>query len=66
MTSGAFTHVHGPGFLAYLWHYIVARLIYDDLVRPLTRSAGALALLTLVAVGGAVWVLRRRARSARQ
>ncbi|MDQ6817984.1 MAG: hypothetical protein M3018_11360 [Actinomycetota bacterium] len=35
--------------LTYLWHYLVARLLYDDLVRPLADGR-LLVLLPLVAV----------------
>jgi hypothetical protein len=37
-------------FLAYLWHYMLARLIYDELVRPLAQGRVSTALLVVVAV----------------
>jgi hypothetical protein len=39
-------------FITYLWHYLAARAIYDDLLRPLTRGdpAPLLALGLLVAL----------------
>lgn len=48
--------------LTYLWHYLVARLFYDELLRPLVgrdRTA-ALALLAVAVLAGLA--LRRRAR----
>ena len=44
--------------LTYLWHYTVARLLYDDLLRPL----GPAALVLPIVVGGVILVRRRRAR----
>jgi len=38
--------------LTYLWHYLTARTIYDDLVRPLAH--GNLSVAVLVACVGAV------------
>ena len=35
-------------FLTYLWHYVVARLLYDALVRPLAIGGALIALLTLL------------------
>jgi hypothetical protein len=42
----------------YLWHYTVARLLYDDLLRPL----GPAALALPVVVVGVLVVRRRRPR----
>ena len=51
-----------PGTLvSYLGHYLLARLIYDDLIRPLTRGDVSV-VLVLAAIGGAVYALRRRSR----
>ena len=44
--------------LTYLWHYTVARLLYDDLLRPL----GPAALALPVVVGGALLARTRRRR----
>ena len=44
--------------LTYLWHYTVARLLYDDLLRPL----GPAALALPVVLCGAVLVRRKRSR----
>jgi hypothetical protein len=44
--------VSGPAvsLLTYLWHYLVARLIYDQLIRPaLDGDAARLAVLACVA-----------------
>jgi hypothetical protein len=49
-------------FLTYVWHYILARLLYDDLVRPLARGDGTTVLLGVALTSAAVFVLRRRAR----
>jgi hypothetical protein len=47
--------------LTYLWHYLVARMIYDQLVRPVLHGdAARLALLACVAAGA--FALGRRAR----
>jgi hypothetical protein len=47
--------------LTYVWHYVVARMLYDQLVRPLARGdASALALLVCVALGS--FLLGRRVR----
>jgi hypothetical protein len=42
--------------LTYLWHYLIARTIYDDLVRPLAHGNVSVALLVacVAAVGFAV------------
>jgi hypothetical protein len=45
-------------FITYLWHYVVARLIYDGLI----RGHGA-PLVVLVLVGALVLVRRRRRRA---
>jgi hypothetical protein len=42
-------------FITYLWHYLAARAIYDDLLRPLTRGQlgplMAMAVIVSVAFG---------------
>jgi hypothetical protein len=51
-------------FLSYLWHYVVARAIYDQVVRPLVHGhpGGAVALVCLAVVAFALGrVSRRRA-----
>jgi hypothetical protein len=46
-------------FITYLWHYLTARAIYDELLRPLTRGhPGALLVVALVAA--AAFLLGRR------
>jgi hypothetical protein len=38
-------------FITYLWHYLVARLLYDHLVRPLIHSrVSVLALVCAIAL----------------
>ena len=45
----------------YAWHYLVARMLYDHLIRPLAHGdASGFALLVCVAVG--CFVLGRRTR----
>ena len=47
--------------LTYLWHYLVPRMLYDQLIRPLAHGdASGFALLLCVALGS--FVLGRRAR----
>ena len=48
MSAGA------TAFLTYLWHYVLARLLYDGVVRPLILGAALAACLT--------FLIRRRAR----
>ncbi|HTX30303.1 MAG TPA: hypothetical protein VMD09_02910 [Solirubrobacteraceae bacterium] len=39
-------------FVSYLWHYLAARTIYDEFLRPLTRGhPGSLLVLGLLIVG---------------
>jgi hypothetical protein len=55
-------------FVTYLWHYLVARLMYDDLVRPLAHGHASVAL-TGVGVAVGIWVVARvavRRRSGRR
>jgi hypothetical protein len=55
----------GSAFVTYLWHYVLARLFYDDLVRPLERGhvTTALVLVAVIAVVG-FGMGRRRGRRA--
>jgi hypothetical protein len=47
--------------MTYLWHYLIARMVYDQLIRPLARvDASGFALLVCVALGS--FVLGRRTR----
>lgn len=47
-------------FLTYLWHYMLARLLYDELVRPLAHGRVSTGLvLAVVAIAG--FALTRRA-----
>jgi hypothetical protein len=49
--------------LTYLWHYLVARMLYDQLIRPVAHGDGSgLALLACVAIGSFVlgrWTRRQ-------
>lgn len=53
----------GVSLLTYVWHYLVARMLYDELVRPLARGdVTVLLLLTCVAAAGFAlgrWARRR-------
>ena len=48
-------------FITYLWHYLAARAIYDELVRPLTHGHAASLLLLMVIAAGA-FLLGRQSR----
>jgi hypothetical protein len=45
-------------FVTYLWHYLVARLLYDQLVRPVVHGHVSLVLVTC-GVGTGAFVLGR-------
>jgi hypothetical protein len=47
--------------LSYVWHYLVARMVYDQLVRPLTHGDASRVVL-LACVGAAAFILGRRTR----
>jgi uncharacterized membrane protein YdjX (TVP38/TMEM64 family) len=47
-------------FLTYLWHYMLARLLYDDLARPLLHGHVPVTL-PIVAGAAVVFALGRRA-----
>jgi peptidoglycan/LPS O-acetylase OafA/YrhL len=51
-------------FFTYLWHYLVARLLYDDLVRPLVEGR-LLALLPLAAIAALALLAYRALRRTR-
>jgi hypothetical protein len=53
--------VEAVSLLIYVWHYLVARMIYDQLVRPLAHGDAA-RLLVLACVAGSAFVLGRRRR----
>jgi hypothetical protein len=55
----------GHGFLTYLWHYVLARLIYDDIVRPLTRGDGVALLIAAAAAALAALLVTRQRRRRR-
>jgi hypothetical protein len=60
--------VIGPAsmFVTYLWHYLVARLLYDELVRPLTHGRPGSPLVIAVCTCGALFILGRLARRMRR
>jgi hypothetical protein len=51
--------------LAYLWHYLVARLIYDELLRPLLDGRSGGVVLGALATGLVASLLLRRRRRRR-
>jgi hypothetical protein len=53
--------VEAVALLIYVWHYLVARMIYDQLLRPLAHGDAA-GLLLLACVAAAAFVLGRRTR----
>ena len=52
----------GLTLITYVWHYVVARLLYDQLVRPLSRGHVSVALLICGVAAAAFLVGRWRAR----
>jgi len=54
--------------ITYVWHYLLARLVYDELVRPVTRGhVGAILVICAVAAGAFLIGWRTgRARPARR
>ena len=54
--------VPATAFVTYLWHYLAARLVYDELVRPLAHGHVPSALVLAAAAGGAGFALGHRAR----
>lgn len=51
----------GVSLFTYVWHYLVARLLYDQLIRPLARGDAA-GILLLALVAATSFGLGRRAR----
>jgi hypothetical protein len=52
--------------LVYLWHYLVARLVYDDLLRPMLHGSPSAITLTALAAGIAVALVHVRWRGRRR
>jgi hypothetical protein len=48
-------------FTTYLWHYVTARLLYDELIRPLLHARVSTAA-AVVAVAAAAFCLGRLSR----
>jgi hypothetical protein len=58
--------VPGVALLTYVWHYTVARLVFDDFVRPLTHGSRAAVIVAIGCAGVAGFLLgRRRGRKSR-
>jgi hypothetical protein len=51
-------------FLTYVWHYLLARTLYDELLRPTARGdfSALLILLGLVVLAFCAWRGARRRR----
>ena len=49
-------------FITYLWHYLAARAIYDEALRPLTRGHPGSWLLLGLLIAGAFLLGRLSAR----
>ena len=48
-------YVHGGGFLVYLAHYVLARIIFDSIA-----SAGGTLAVAVLAIAAVVFLVRRR------
>lgn len=55
----------GVTLLTYLWHYLLGRLLYDGLLRPLLGGNRDAILAVIAAAFVLVLVLRRRGRRPR-
>jgi hypothetical protein len=53
--------VPAVSLLVYVWHYLVARMIYDQLLRPMGRGDAA-GVLLVAGVAAAAFLLGRRTR----
>lgn len=52
-------------FFTYLWHYLAARTIYDEVLRPISRGhPGGLVLIALIAA--IAFAVGRRSRMRRE
>ena len=45
-------------FVTYLWHYMLARFLYDELARPLVHGRVPIPLVVAVAIVAALAVTR--------
>jgi hypothetical protein len=48
--------------ITYLWPYLLARMLYDDFVRPLARGRATAVLLACACVAIAAFLWKRRTR----
>lgn len=53
-------------FITYLWHYLAARAIYDDLLRPVTRGHPGSLIVLGVLLAGAFALGRRSVMRSRR
>ena len=49
--------------ITYVWHYLVARVVYDELVRPLSHGRVSVGLLICGVAAAAFFLGRRTGRS---
>ena len=52
--------VDASPFLVYLGHYLLARLLYEDFVRPLAHGRAAASIIAIAAVALVSFALGRR------
>jgi hypothetical protein len=56
--------IEALSLVTYVWHYLVARMLYDQLIRPLAHGdAAGIAMLACVAVGSFAVGRRTRRRT---
>jgi hypothetical protein len=53
-------------FVTYLWHYLLVRAIYDELLRPLAHGDPGILILLGLLVGGVYAIGRRSALRSRR
>jgi hypothetical protein len=51
-------------FLTYVWHYMLARLLYHELVLPLLHGHGPVVLLVVLGAAVVLALVRRNGRRA--
>ena len=68
MSIGFLSTTSAVTFITYLWHYLVARTVYDQMLRPLIHGhPGSALLVCCVAIAGFAvgrWSARRRSARA--
>jgi hypothetical protein len=54
--------VVAAAFLVYLWHYLIARLLFDEFLGGLSHSRGGVLVALICAGLAGYWIGRRRRR----